>query len=285
MDLRYKQEATVGTLVILAIVLFVVGTTWLSGRSVGGGQRRYYKIQFRDAANLKRAARRCGSRASASEGREDRAGRRGQGAGVGEPARRRSSPGSTPPRRSCRSASWATRRSSSIPGERAAAAAARTGSSSARQELGLHRPGRRAQRPGRQRAARRPGDREPADGRPALRDADGAPGHAQGGAAHDGSASDNRTTGRRPSSPGRMASFRPLSSRLDSTLANPALARTLGRADTLTGNLAAMTAQLAHHQRAARHPALGMNQGQGTHRQVRHRQRASTTTSGSCPSR
>ena len=32
-----------------------------------------------------------------------------------------------------------------------------------------------------------------------------------------------------------MASFRPLDRRLDSTLANPALARTLGRADTLTG--------------------------------------------------
>ncbi len=41
-----------------------------------------------------------------------------------------------------------------------------------------------------------------------------------------------------------MASLRSLTERLDSTLANPALARTLGRADTLTGNLAAMTSQL-----------------------------------------
>jgi phospholipid/cholesterol/gamma-HCH transport system substrate-binding protein len=41
-----------------------------------------------------------------------------------------------------------------------------------------------------------------------------------------------------------MASLRRLTERLDSTLANPALGRTLGRADTLTANLAAMTAQL-----------------------------------------
>jgi phospholipid/cholesterol/gamma-HCH transport system substrate-binding protein len=41
-----------------------------------------------------------------------------------------------------------------------------------------------------------------------------------------------------------MASMRKLTERLDSTLANPALGRTLGRADTLTANLAAMTAQL-----------------------------------------
>lgn len=41
-----------------------------------------------------------------------------------------------------------------------------------------------------------------------------------------------------------MASFRSLTTRLDSTFGNPALARTLGRADTLTSNLAAMTSQL-----------------------------------------
>jgi phospholipid/cholesterol/gamma-HCH transport system substrate-binding protein len=41
-----------------------------------------------------------------------------------------------------------------------------------------------------------------------------------------------------------MASLRRLTDRFDSTLANPALARTLGRADTLTANLAAMTRQL-----------------------------------------
>ena len=53
MDLAYKQEATVGTLVIGAFVLFFVGTTWLSGRSVGANSDKFYKIQFSDAANLK----------------------------------------------------------------------------------------------------------------------------------------------------------------------------------------------------------------------------------------
>jgi phospholipid/cholesterol/gamma-HCH transport system substrate-binding protein len=53
MDLSYKREVMVGTLVILAIVLFFVGTTWLSGRSVGGSSKDYWKIQFREASNLK----------------------------------------------------------------------------------------------------------------------------------------------------------------------------------------------------------------------------------------
>lgn len=53
MDLSYKREATVGTVIIAAIVLFFLGTTWLNGRSVGGDSDDYWKIQFRDAGNLK----------------------------------------------------------------------------------------------------------------------------------------------------------------------------------------------------------------------------------------
>jgi phospholipid/cholesterol/gamma-HCH transport system substrate-binding protein len=53
MDLSYKREVSVGALVIAAIVLFVVGTTWLSGRSVGANTKDFWKIQFRDAGNLK----------------------------------------------------------------------------------------------------------------------------------------------------------------------------------------------------------------------------------------
>ena len=34
MDLTYKREATVGTVIIAAIALFFIGTTWLNGRSV-----------------------------------------------------------------------------------------------------------------------------------------------------------------------------------------------------------------------------------------------------------
>jgi phospholipid/cholesterol/gamma-HCH transport system substrate-binding protein len=53
MDSSYKQEVTVGSLVVLAILLFVVGTTWLSGRSVVGSSDEWWKIQFKDAGNLK----------------------------------------------------------------------------------------------------------------------------------------------------------------------------------------------------------------------------------------
>ena len=45
--------------------------------------------------------------------------------------------------------------------------------------------------------------------------------------------------GRRPSSPKTMVTLRALSTRLDSTLANPASHAPSGATDTLTGNLAA----------------------------------------------
>jgi phospholipid/cholesterol/gamma-HCH transport system substrate-binding protein len=61
-----------------------------------------------------------------------------------------------------------------------------------------------------------------------------------------------------------MASFRSLSARLDSALANPALGRTLQRADTLTGNLAVMTSQLTATTGRLDTLLLRINQGQGT---------------------
>ena len=53
MDSSYKQEVTVGSLVVLAIVLFIAGTTWLGGRSVVANSDEWWKIQFKDAGNLK----------------------------------------------------------------------------------------------------------------------------------------------------------------------------------------------------------------------------------------
>ena len=61
-----------------------------------------------------------------------------------------------------------------------------------------------------------------------------------------------------------LQSFRRLGTRLDSTLANPALARTLGRADTPTGNLAAMTAQLTSTGARLDSVLAGVNNGRGT---------------------
>jgi phospholipid/cholesterol/gamma-HCH transport system substrate-binding protein len=53
MDLSYKREVTVGGLVILAVVLFLVGTTWLSGKTLGARKGHLWYIQFRDIGNLK----------------------------------------------------------------------------------------------------------------------------------------------------------------------------------------------------------------------------------------
>ena len=53
MDVSYKREVTVGSLVILAVVLFVVGSSWLSGRSVTADEDDFWKIQFQTAGNLK----------------------------------------------------------------------------------------------------------------------------------------------------------------------------------------------------------------------------------------
>jgi phospholipid/cholesterol/gamma-HCH transport system substrate-binding protein len=61
-----------------------------------------------------------------------------------------------------------------------------------------------------------------------------------------------------------MASFRQLSTRLDSTLAHPALSRTLNRTDTLTGNLTAMTAQLTATGERLDTLLAAINRGQGT---------------------
>jgi phospholipid/cholesterol/gamma-HCH transport system substrate-binding protein len=54
MDLRYSREATVGAIVIVAIVVFVFGTMWLSGRSVGS--ENVVRMQFDNVSGLKRAS-------------------------------------------------------------------------------------------------------------------------------------------------------------------------------------------------------------------------------------
>ena len=53
MDLRYAREATVGAIVLVAILVFVFGTMWLSGRSVADNVVR---IQFDNVSGLKRAS-------------------------------------------------------------------------------------------------------------------------------------------------------------------------------------------------------------------------------------
>jgi phospholipid/cholesterol/gamma-HCH transport system substrate-binding protein len=54
MDLHYKREVTVGTIVLLAVVIFVAGTMWLRGKSFNAGDLIH--IQFANIGNLKEAS-------------------------------------------------------------------------------------------------------------------------------------------------------------------------------------------------------------------------------------
>jgi phospholipid/cholesterol/gamma-HCH transport system substrate-binding protein len=54
MDLHYKQEITVGALVVIGIALFIGGTLWLSGKSIGNEPT--ITISFPDVETLKRGS-------------------------------------------------------------------------------------------------------------------------------------------------------------------------------------------------------------------------------------
>lgn len=53
MDLYYKQELTVGALVILAVVIFAAGLMWLSGRSIGPSGTVVVPVRFTNAGGLR----------------------------------------------------------------------------------------------------------------------------------------------------------------------------------------------------------------------------------------
>jgi len=54
MDLHYKQEATVGALVLVSVLLFIGGTMWLGGKQFS--TRPTVAVQFTDAGTLKRGS-------------------------------------------------------------------------------------------------------------------------------------------------------------------------------------------------------------------------------------
>jgi len=54
MDLRYSREVTVGVIVTVAILVFIFGTMWLSGRSVHSSN--VVRLQFANVSGLKRAS-------------------------------------------------------------------------------------------------------------------------------------------------------------------------------------------------------------------------------------
>ncbi len=52
MDLHYRQEITVGTLMLTGVAAFVLGTMWLSGKESRSG-KRIVNVQFADVGNMK----------------------------------------------------------------------------------------------------------------------------------------------------------------------------------------------------------------------------------------
>ncbi|HEU5153471.1 MAG TPA: MlaD family protein [Gemmatimonadales bacterium] len=51
MDLNYKQEITVGTMVLAGIALFIAGTMWLKGTKIG--REHLVRVEFADVGSLK----------------------------------------------------------------------------------------------------------------------------------------------------------------------------------------------------------------------------------------
>lgn len=52
MDLHYKQEVTVGALVLAGVSVFVLGTMWLSGKELSAG-KQLVNVDFVDVGNMK----------------------------------------------------------------------------------------------------------------------------------------------------------------------------------------------------------------------------------------
>jgi phospholipid/cholesterol/gamma-HCH transport system substrate-binding protein len=261
MDLSYQREATVGTLVLLAIVAFFVGTTWLSGRSVGRDADDFYQIQFRDAANLK---------ASSVV--------RVSGVGVGkvesirllEPGKVRvlvSLPDEIVPKTDASAAVVAV----GFVGD----AAIELDPGTAAQPLPRDRVILGTQEVGLTDRAAQLGDR--ADsllvGAQAIVNQRTADQLYETMNALQGTLRAAQRTMEVYGNPNRgptaelsrsMTSLQALSARLDSTLANPALARTLERTDTLTGNLAVMTSQFTATGARLDTLLAGVSRGRGT---------------------
>jgi phospholipid/cholesterol/gamma-HCH transport system substrate-binding protein len=261
MELSYKREVAVGTVVIVAIALFFLGTTWLSGRSVTADSDKFWKIQFGDAGNLKvsSAVRISGVSVgkvqairlldvgkvlvsiSLPERIKPRVDATAEIVAVGfvGDAAIEFNPGTVP---------QPLTHDKVIIGTQAPALADRAKQLSDRADSVLLG----AQMIVNQKTA----DQLQAT-LTALQSTLKATQHTME------VLSDSRT-GPTAELTRTMASFRSLSTRLDSTLANPALARTISRSDTLTGNLAAMSAQFTRTGARLDSVLAGVNSGRGT---------------------
>ena len=261
MDVSYKREVTVGGLVILAIVLFIVGSSWLKGSSIGADEDEFWRIQFEGAGNLKASS--VVKISGVPVGKVERI----QLADVGKVIVSVTLPDKIVPKVDARAQIVAV----GFVGDAA---------------IEFH-PGKAPQRLTRDRViiGREAGgitDLAQALGNRADSVLIGAQQIVNKRTADELYATltalqgtlkaaertmavyGNPTKGPTAQLSKTMASLEQVTIRLDSTLANPALSRTLNRADTLTSNLAAMTAQLTSTGARLDTLLLGMNQGRGT---------------------
>jgi phospholipid/cholesterol/gamma-HCH transport system substrate-binding protein len=261
MDLAYKQEATVGTLVILAFVLFFAGTTWLSGRSIGSNSDDFYKIQFRDASNLKASS--VVRISGVPVGKVEKISL----ADVGKVLVSVSLPEKIQPKVDASAEVVAVgfvgdaaiefdpgHAAEPLPHDRVILGTMKAGLTDRAGELSDRADSVLL-------GAQTIVNQKTADELyETLNQLQATLKATQRTMAV---LSDQRS-GPAAELTRTMASFRALSTRLDSTLANPALARTLGRADTLTGNLATMTSQLTTTSARLDSVLAGVNSGRGS---------------------
>jgi phospholipid/cholesterol/gamma-HCH transport system substrate-binding protein len=261
MDVSYKREVTVGSLVILSIVLFVVGSSWLKGSSITADEDKFWKIQFKTAGNLKASSvvRISGVAVGTVE--------RIRLADVGKVIVSVTLPDEIVPRVDASAQIVAVGfvgdaaiefdpgdASQSLTRDRVIIGTQAGGLSDLAQSLGDRADSVLL---GAQQIVNKRMADELYATLTALQGTLKAAERAMGvyGDPNKGPTAQLTRT---------MASLEQLTTRLDSTLANPALSRTLNRADTLTANLASMTAQLTST--GARLDTLlhGMNQGRGS---------------------
>jgi phospholipid/cholesterol/gamma-HCH transport system substrate-binding protein len=261
MDVSYKREVTVGSLVILSIVLFVVGSSWLKGSSITADEDEFWRIQFKTAGNLKASS--VVRISGVPVGKVERI----RLADVGKVVVSVTLPDEIMPKVDATAKIVAV----GFVGD----AAIEFDPGHAPQRLSRDRVIIGFQEGGLTDVAQTLADRadsvllgaqhivnkRTADELYATLTAlQGTLKAAERTMAVYG----NPNKGPTAQLTKTMASLEQLTTRLDSTLANPALSRTLNRADTLTGNLASMTAQLTSTGARLDTLLLGMNQGRGS---------------------
>ena len=261
MDLSYKREVTVGSLVILAVVLFIVGTSWLSGRSITADEDEFWKIQFQTAGNLKTSS--VVRISGVPVGKVERL----KLVDIGKVLVMVTLPDNIVPRVDATAQIMAV----GFVGD----AAIEFNPGKAPQRLTRDRVIIGSQAGGLTDLAESLGQRADSvligaqqimnertadEIQATLTALQGTLKAAERTMRVYGDA-ENGPTGQITKT---LASLERLTNRFDSTLGSPTLARTLGRADTLTGNLATMTAQLTSTGARLDTVLLNMNQGRGT---------------------